>query len=106
MAISYGFHPDALSEYTEATLFYITEATPRVASEFISAVESSIESLVATPERWRVVQDPEIRRRVLKRFPFVVYYRWEVNHDRVVIYAVMHCSREPGCWSHRIGQNI
>jgi hypothetical protein len=55
MAISYGFHPDALIEYTEATHYYISEASLRVASEFISVVESSIASLVAAPDRWRVV---------------------------------------------------
>jgi plasmid stabilization system protein ParE len=103
MAVSYGFHPDALSEYREATLYYLNEASLRVATEFISAVESSIASLVAAPDRWRVVQGPEIRRYVLKRFPFVVYYRWEAQHECITIYAFMHSSREPGYWNVRIG---
>ncbi|MEI6376298.1 MAG: type II toxin-antitoxin system RelE/ParE family toxin [bacterium] len=106
MAISYGFHPDALTEYTEATRYYISEASLRVAGGFISAVESSIASLVSAPDRWRVVQGPEIRRCILKRFPFVVYYRWEARHQRITIYAIMHCSREPGYWNGRMGGRI
>jgi plasmid stabilization system protein ParE len=104
MATSYGFHPEALFEYTEATNYYILEASPRVASEFVTAVESSVIALVAAPLRWRVIEDPDIRRYVLSRFPFVIYYRWESYHERVIIYAIMHSSREPGYWLHRIDQ--
>ena len=110
MATSYGFHPEALLEYAEATNYYLREASPRVADGFVTSVESavatSVESAVATlvaaPTRWRVVEDPEIRRYVFSRFPFVIYYRREAQHERVTIYAIMHCSREPGYWRRRI----
>ena len=105
MSISYGFHPAALSAFTEATQFYLKEASPRVASQFITAVESTLATLVDAPDRWRVIHEPEIRRCVLRRFPFVIYYRWEIKHERIAIYALMHCSREPGYWIGRIGEN-
>ena len=73
----------------------------RVAEAFVTAVEFAIAALVAAPGRWRAVEEPEIRRYVFSRFPFVIYYRWEPHHERVTIYAVMHCSREPGYWRHR-----
>ena len=38
----------------------------------------------------------------MNRFPFVIYYQWEVQFERVTIYAFLHCSREPGYWRHRI----
>jgi plasmid stabilization system protein ParE len=104
MAATYGFHPDALFEYAEATAYYLREASPRVAEGFISAVESAISAFVSAPTRWRVVEEPEIRRYVFSRFPFVIYYRWEPQHERVTIYAVMHCSREPDYWHHRIDE--
>jgi len=102
MAVSYGFHPEALFEYAEATNFYLRQASTRVADAFIAAVESAVANLVAAPTRWRVAEVPEIRRYVFSRFPFVIYYRWEAQHGRVTIYAIMHCSREPGYWRHRI----
>ena len=105
MAASYGFHPEALFEYAEATNYYLHEASPRVADRFVTAVEAAVAALVAAPTRWRVVEEPEIRRYVFSRFPFVIYYRWEPQYERVTIYAVMHCSREPGYWHHRIERN-
>lgn len=102
MATTYGFHPEALFEYAEATDYYLREASARIAERFVTAVESAVATLIAAPTRWRVVEEPEIRRYVFSRFSFVIYYRWEPQHERVTIYAVMHCSREPGYWHHRI----
>ncbi len=96
MAASYGFHPEALFEYTEATHYYLREASWQVAEGFVEAVESAASALASHPDRWRVVEKPEIRRYVFNRFPFIIYYRWEPRHERVTIYAVMHSSREPG----------
>jgi toxin ParE1/3/4 len=104
MALSYVFHPDALFEYAEATNYYLQHASPRVADGFIMAVESAVAALVADPARWRIIEDPEIRRYILKRFPFVIYYCWEPQHERIIIYGIMHCSREPGYWRNRIEQ--
>lgn len=106
MPTSYTFHPEALFEYAEATNYYIHEASPRVAEGFVTAVESAVAALVAAPTRWRVVEDPEMRRYVFTRFPFVIYYRWEPQHERVIIYAIMHCSREPGYWHRRIERRV
>ena len=105
MATTYGFHPEALLEYAEATNYYLGVASARVADGFVASVESAVAALVAAPTRWRVVEEPEIRRYVFSRFPFVIYYRWEPQHEHVTIYAVMHCSREPGYWHHRIERN-
>ena len=74
MPTSYGFHPEALFEYAEATNYFLHEASARVADSFISSVESAVAALVAAPTRWRIVEEPEIRRYVFRRFPFVIYY--------------------------------
>ena len=104
MAASLAFHPEALVEFGEAASYYLREASPTVAEAFLSAVEFAVSALVSDPTRWRVVESPEIRRYVFSRFPFVIYYRWETQHNRVTVYAVFHCSREPGCWRERVDQ--
>jgi toxin ParE1/3/4 len=96
-----SFHPEALLEYAHATKFYLREASPRVAEAFIVAVESAIGSILAAPTRWRVIEEPDIRRYGFRRFPYVLYYPWEAERERITIYAAMHCSREPGYWRHR-----
>ncbi len=105
MAASYSFHSEALFEYAEAANYYLHEASVRVADRFVGVVESAVAALVAAPTRWRVVEEPEIRRCVFSHFPFVIYYRWEAQYERVILYAVMHCSREPGYWRHRVEGN-
>ena len=105
MATGFSFHPEALFEYAEAANYYLDEASPRVAEAFVTAIEFAIAALVADPDRWRIVDVPEIRRYVFSRFPFVIYYRWEQQHERITIYAVMHTSREPNYWRHRIKGN-
>jgi len=102
MAASFSFHPEALFEFAEATGYYLREVSPRVAEAFVRSVEFAITTLAADPGRWRIVEMPEIRRYVFSRFPFVMYYRWESQHDRVTIYAIMHTSRDPGYWHHRV----
>ena len=99
---SVGFHPEARFEFAEAISYYIRKAPPRVAEAFVSAVESAIDNVLATPDRWHVIEVPDIRRYLIRRFPYVLYYRWESDQDYVTVYAVMHCSREPGYWKHRI----
>ena len=100
--VRFAFHPDALLEYADATNYYLGAASPAIAERFVAAVESAVALIVADPERCRVVEEPGIRRFVFRRFPYVLYYRWEANREFVSIFAVMHCSREPGYWRQRI----
>ena len=105
MPATYGFHPEALFEYAEAANYYLAEASVRVADSFVSDVEAAVASLVDAPTRWPVVEEPAVRRYVFHHSPSLSTTRWETQSERVTIYAVMHCSREPGYWHHRIERN-
>ena len=94
---SYGFHPDALVEYGDATRYYLEQAFPIVAATFVAAVESAIQTVLASPMIWRVVDEPGGR-----RYPYALYYRWDQGRDRVAFYAVMHLRRRPGYWRYRL----
>jgi plasmid stabilization system protein ParE len=99
---SYGFHSEAADEYLAATEYYLDHASPLVAAAFVAEVEGAIQTLLASPTRWAVIEEPQIRRYLLTRFPYSIYYRWEAERDRVSIYAVMHFSRRPGYWLERL----
>ena|SRR6266513_1001154 len=98
---SYGFHSEAADEYLAATRYYLTKASPLVAAAFVAEIEAAIQTLLASPTTWPVIEDPQIRRYLLRRFPYSLYYRWELEQDRISIYAVMHFSRRPGYWRDR-----
>ena len=102
MATSYDFHPAALLEYNEAARFYLHAASPKIAQSFVAAVEFAVAALVTSPAQFRVVEEPEIRRYVLRRFPFAIYFQWDQANHRITIFAVMHHSRKPGYWQTRL----
>lgn len=100
---SYGFHPDAAEEYLAAAQYYLEHASEVIAAAFVVEVEAAIQRLRAAPTESAIVEEPQIRRFLLTRFPYSIYYHYEQVGDRVSIYAVMHTSRRPGYWRHRLG---
>ena len=59
---SYGFHSEAAEEYLAATQYYLDHASPLVAAAFVAEVEGAIQTLLASPTRWAVIEEPQIRR--------------------------------------------
>ncbi len=80
---NYGFHSEAEEEYLAATRYYLEHASPLIAAVFVAEVEAAIKALTATPKRWPVIEEPAIRRYLLSRFSYSIYYRWEAANERV-----------------------
>lgn len=94
----YEFHAEALQEFEDAARYYAARQSG-LELRFIECVESALRQIADAPARWRpFVQD--VRRYVVRVFPYAILYSIESNY--VLIIAVMHCSREPGYWRHRI----
>lgn len=96
--MSFRWHPEALEEYEDATLFYGTRGEG-LDARFQLIIEDAIEDICSSPGSWPLFLD-ETRRRVVSIFPYSVIYVDEVDH--VLIIAVMHDSREPGYWLSRL----
>jgi toxin ParE1/3/4 len=96
--MTYSFHPEAHVELKEATLHY-SEKSRSLRSAFYSEVEYAIERIVENPLLYRVI-DEDVRRCLTKRFPYAILYSIEDHY--ILILAVMHCSRDPLYWKHRI----
>jgi toxin ParE1/3/4 len=94
------FHPEALAEYEQAVLYYV-ERDPLVGQRFVAAVEDAIDRILDAPTRWRVLEE-DVRRCLTRVFPYGVLYT--IEPEFVLIVAVMHCSREPGYWKHRVAK--
>jgi plasmid stabilization system protein ParE len=63
--------------------------------EFLGAVGASFDSIREFPEMFARVHG-EVRRAVVSRFPFAVFYR--VEPKRVVVLAVLHMARDKKLW--------
>jgi len=63
--------------------------------EFLGAVDASFDAIEQFPEMFARVHG-EVRRAVVSRFPYAVFYR--VEPKRVVVLAVLHMARDPKLW--------
>lgn len=101
-ARGYRLHPAASEELDAAGEWYDAQR-PGLNLELLDAVEEAIALIVEQPVAWQrdsVVAGREIRRFVMRRFPFsIVYY---VVDDLVRIVAIAHAKRRPGYWRVRV----
>lgn len=65
---------------------------------FLDEVLAAFDAIEERPAHYPIVHR-QIRRALMHRFPFGVYYR--VETDRLVVIAVMHGSRHPRRWQSR-----
>ncbi len=90
-------HPEALSEYSEAVVFYEGRA-PGLGQDFFNEVQRVLRLIEENPELGSPFEGP-YRRAYCRRFPFAVVYR--EGQDTVWVQAIMHLRRRPGYWKDR-----
>jgi toxin ParE1/3/4 len=66
--MKYVFHPEALTEYSEAVQYY-TEQRVEIAQAFINAIEDTVYRIRESPTRYAVIDD-EVRRCMARKFPY------------------------------------
>jgi len=66
--------------------------------EFLVSLRERLETVRSFPEAFPVVYR-DVRRAVLSRFPYVVFYI--VQSTRVAVLAIVHQSRDPAIWPRR-----
>jgi toxin ParE1/3/4 len=94
----YEFHLEATAELTEAADYYEARL-PGLGGELIAEVDRAIEQIRRTQGAGASHGKYGMRRRVLQRFPYVIFYR--DLPDFIWIAAVAHGKRRPGYWRHR-----
>lgn len=92
------FHPEAELELIEAAVYY-DKQVPGLGECFESEIRYAADLLLDQPEIGLLV-DPNLRKFILTRFPFTLYY--SVTADILRIEAVAHQSRRPGYWKSRV----
>ncbi|MEI6069423.1 MAG: type II toxin-antitoxin system RelE/ParE family toxin [Methylococcaceae bacterium] len=92
------FHPDAELELNAAIDYY--EAIENgLGYDFSLEIISAIGRVIDFPEAWLVIEG-DIRRALVKRFPYGILYA--EDQGLIYIIAVMHLHRAPEYWKHRI----
>jgi plasmid stabilization system protein ParE len=79
------------AEVTEASEWYDLQAL-NLGLEFLDQFKKDAQAIAEGPLRWPVFGG-SVRRYVMTRFPYLIYY--EVEPDLVRILRVVHGSRDP-----------
>ena len=74
---------------------YYEGRTEGLGERFLAAVGSVLDAIERYPKMFAHVHG-EVRRALVSRFPYAVFYRAESK--RVVVLAVLHTARDPSIW--------
>lgn len=91
------FRPEVREELNEAYRWY--ESPKRgLGDEFLDCVDEMLNRICLMPESYAIVYR-DVRRAVVRRFPYAVYYR--IVSSRVIVTAIFHSRRDPKSWQAR-----
>ena len=93
------FHPAAEAEHLESVAYFESRKAGLGAS-YLADADRALDSITAAPQRYPVVQPPDIRSIRLARFPFSILYR--ASGDIVLVLAIAHARRRPLYWLGRL----
>ena len=91
------FHPEAELELIEAAVYY-EQQVPGLGERFEAEIRRATDLLLDQPEIGTPA-DQNLRKFILTRFPFTLYYN--VAGDVLRLEAVAHQYRRPGYWKVR-----
>jgi len=73
---------------------------PGLGLEFLDQLRATYDRIAAGPFEYQDLRSG-IRRALLRRFPYAVYFA--VDGNLVIVLAVIHASRDPAEWQRRRG---
>ena len=97
MSLPIVFRPEARAELIEAWTWY-EEQRPGLGDELEACVEAALGAAARSPDGHQRVY-AEVRRVLVKRFPYGVYY--SVEGVALLVLAVAHARRKPHYWADR-----
>ena len=95
--MNFSFHPEAEEEFNKAIDYY-EDIELGLGYDFALEVYSTIQLSVEFPKAWAVLEG-EVRRCLVKRFPYGILYSEEENGISILAVMNLHC--KPDYWNHR-----
>jgi plasmid stabilization system protein ParE len=97
MTRQFALRPRAEQDIQSAFEWYESQRAG-LGDEFLAALRERLEAVRRFPESSPVLYR-EIRRAVVSRFPYLIFY--VVRPTRVAVLAVLHHARDPALWPRR-----
>ncbi len=91
MTYTLRFLPEVETDVLGGRTWYEGKSTG-LGEEFLRVFYACAEALTRNPTAYQRVHR-DFRRCLLRRFPYAVYFK--IIDDRVVVFGVFHCARDP-----------
>ena len=91
------WHPAAVEEFVGAVGWYEQQRSG-LGTGFATACRSALALIQDRPQVFRLVHG-NVRRVLLRRFPYAIFYRY--REAELLVVAVMHERRDPRRWQTR-----
>jgi plasmid stabilization system protein ParE len=98
VTVEVRLRPEAEQDVAEAALWYEANE-PGLGAQFVDQVQVTLDAIADQPAAYTVVHN-SVRRALVRRFPFGVFYT--ADNDGVVVIAILHGSRSPRSWMQRV----
>jgi plasmid stabilization system protein ParE len=92
------FLDEARAEFDAAADWYERQK-PGLGADFIGRVQDVLDRIAAMPRLHQVIFQ-DVRRAVVKKFPYTVLY--QIESDHILVIAIFHGKRDPSIWQSRI----
>ena len=92
------FEPEVANDVDRAYAWYEHER-PGLGEELLAEVQTALDQIQESPQLHAVVYR-DVRRALVRRFPYAVYYR--IEPKRLAVIALYHAKRDPTRWRSRV----
>lgn len=92
------YDPRVEDDLADAAVFY-EERSPGLGEDFLTTVRSAVDDILRAPEQWARVGAGPVRRYLITRFPYAIYFLAEP--ERLLVLTVIHTRRHPDAWQAR-----
>lgn len=82
----------------QAAFGWYQHQRPGLGREFLNQLRATYDRIVEGPLKYQELRSG-IRRALVQRFPYAVYFA--VESDMIVVVAVLHSARDPAEWQRR-----
>ena len=100
MSFTIKLLPIALKDLQEAKKWY-QEKNELLAEEFKSEVNKEIDYIGEHPQHYQR-KYKELRQSLVTRFPFAIFYLVNENEKQIIVFGILHTSRNPEIARKRI----
>lgn len=101
MSYTIQFSPEASSDLTDILGWYKSQSTPDLQRRFIEDMSKTLKVIQSSPKSFSI-RFKKARCGIVKKFPYNVYYWVDDVQQNINVFAILHQSRNPKTWKHRL----